>query len=865
MRNSFSKMMIGRFILFSTTLSCLLSCNSREAFLTEALDDASWDCSEWISVADAPVVDSIVEDGSRAADGSSWFVTSVANSGKVVSAKWMTTGLGIYEIYVNGHLIGDEILKPGYTHYAKTKYSFTYDVTALLETSPGSENQFSAQVTPGWWADKIVTPAGQKGMTGAKCAFRSVIELVYSDGSRALIGTDTDNWKAGIAGPVKHSAIYDGEIYDAREVPGYECADKLGKPEVNKEFDGEILPTSGAEVYMRKDLALNPVRAYVWKGASGAKEGEYGKVNIIREYSGSELMVLNPGENLVVDFGQNCAGVPYFEFMAESGTRLTCLPAELLNDGNGALSRGMDAPEGSCHRENLRIPDDGMMMEYIFSDASGYVSFSPRCTFFGYRYASVSADSEVKIRKIRSIPVSSITQEMETGSLETGNESINRLIENTLWGQRSNYLSVPTDCPQRNERLGWTADTQVFAQTGSFFADTYSFMRKWMRDMRDTQSPLGGFPGVAPFAQYGSEPTSMMRVGWADAGIIVPWTMWKQFGKVDIIEENWDAMEKFIDHAAAEKYDQRALAEENGNYQWADWLSYEPLESWSEEWKQDPAQTFQYWNFLGASYWLIDARMMRDMAAATGRDVSKYDEMIFSAKEHAAQFLNADGEFLAPVLNTMQTPALFALKNDLVEGQAKANLIARLQDNFHRHGNRLQTGFLGTSILMKTLSDNGMVDIAYELLFQRENPSWLYSVDNGATTIWERWNSYTIEKGMASSGMNSFNHYAYGCVCQWLWETVAGICSDTANPGFKHIIMKPVPDRRLGYMKAEYRSAYGLVRSEWKFEGDRWIWTFTIPEGCTASVTLPSEKQARTYLSGTYCEEIDCTLFEKQN
>ena len=257
--------MIGRFILFSTTLSCLLSCNNREAFLTEALDHASWDCSEWISVADAPVVDSIVEDGSRAADGSSWFVTSVANSGKVVSAKWMTTGLGIYEIYVNGHLIGDEILKPGYTHYAKTKYSFTYDVTALLETSPGSENQFSAQVTPGWWADKIVTPAGQKGMTGAKCAFRSVIELVYSDGSRALIGTDTENWKAGIAGPVKHSAIYDGEIYDAREVPGYECADKLGKPEVNKEFDGEILPTSGAEVYMRKDLALNPVRAYVWK------------------------------------------------------------------------------------------------------------------------------------------------------------------------------------------------------------------------------------------------------------------------------------------------------------------------------------------------------------------------------------------------------------------------------------------------------------------------------------------------------------------------------------------------------------------------------------------------------------------------
>lgn len=854
--------MIGRRIGAVLLLCCLFSCSRGEAFLTEPLDDSAWDLSDWISVEDAPVVTEVVGNGSRAADGSSWFVASVKNAGKVVSAKWMTTGLGVYELYVNGQLIGDEILKPGYTHYAKTKYSFTYDVTGVLDTACGSENNFSAQVTPGWWADKILTPAGHKGMIGDKCAFRSVLELVYNDGSREYLGTNPENWRAGMAGPVKHSAIYDGEVYDAREVPGYDCVEKLGKPVINEEFDGEILPTCGAEVYLRRDLALNPVRAYVWKGVSGAKDGEYGKVDIQKEYSGSDVIVLNPGENLVVDFGQNCAGVPYFEFMAESGTKLTCLPSEILNDGNGSLNRGMDGPEGSCHRKNLRIPDDGMRLEYIFADNQGYVSFSPRCTFFGYRFVAVTADSEVKIRKIHSVPVSSITREMETGCLETGNEAVNRLIQNTVWGQRSNYLSVPTDCPQRNERLGWTADTQVFAQTGSFFADTYSFMRKWMRDMRDSQSPLGGFPGVAPVAQYGSEEREMMRAGWADAGIIVPWTMWKQFGNVEIIEDNWEAMEKFIDHAASEKYDHKAFAEENGNYQWADWLSYEPLESCSGRRKQDPVQTLQYWNFLCASYWLIDAQMMRDMAAATGRDVQKYDEMVFNARSYAADFLNADGDFLAPVLNTMQTPALFALKNGLVDGKAKDNLIARLRDNFIRHGNRLQTGFLGTSILMQTLTDNGMADIAYELLFQRENPSWLYSVDNGATTIWERWNSYMIENGMGPSGMNSLNHYAYGCVCQWLWETAAGICADTENPGFKHIVMEPFPDRRLGFLKAEYKSASGVIRSEWQYEGDIWIWTFTVPEGAIASVKLPGEEQFRTYLSGTYREQLNCALFE---
>ncbi len=849
----------------------LVSCGAKkvsEVRLTEALGNEAWNASQWISAADAPVVTGIVEEGNeRAADGASWFVSTLKNERKVVSAKWMTSGLGVYELYVNGKPVGKEVLKPGFTHYAKTRRSFTYDITGIIAAKKGESNVFSAQVTPGWWADKIITPSGNDGMIGKKPAFRGVVELTYSDGTKKLYGTNVEDWKAGVAGPVKHADIFDGEDYDARELPGYDTPEKLSAPEVNCEFRGEILPTGGAEVYLREDLALAPVKMYTWETVTGASDEEYGTVVVKNEYKDGDEIVLHPGENLVVDFGQNAAAVPSFIFNAEEGTVLTCLPSELLNDGNGAKSRGMDGPEGSVHRLNLRTPDTGMRLTYTFAASEEPVSFIPTFTFFGYRLVSINATGDVTIKSIRSVPVTSITEKMETGTITTGNELINKLISNTIWGQRSNYLSVPTDCPQRNERLGWTADTQVFSETGTFFADTRLFLHKWMRDMRDTQDPLGGFGGVAPVAQYGADPKSMMRLGWSDAGVIVPWVVWKQFNDNDIVDENWEAMEKLMNHINETKYDHKALAGENGDFQWGDWLSYEPLASTGGDRggihmrdrngiRVIRPEAYEYWNYLSACYWASDAGMMKDMAEATGRDAAKYDNMQKAAVKYLKErFLNGDGTFKLDILNTMQTPALFALRNNLVEGAAKDALIARLRKNFEEYGNCLQTGFLGTSILMPTLTENGMADIAYELLFQRKNPSWLYSVDNGATTIWERWNSYMLDKGMGPKGMNSFNHYAYGVVCEWIWETVAGIAADPAKPGFKHIIMKPVPDKRLGFVKAEYKSAAGLIRSEWKYDGDKWIWNFTVPEGATASVTLPGETEAKEYSAGTYTLE----------
>ena len=365
------------------TFSCTKPMPSTFGNRAEALDCSAWESSQWISAVDAPIATG--KGVKRAADGASWFLSTLENEQTVVSAKWMTTALGVYDIYVNGKLIGNEFLKPGFTQRDKTRRSFTYDVTEAFNLAAGGENTLSAQVTPGWWADYIVTPSNFEGMWGKKCAFRGVLELTFADGTTKLYGTDLENWKAGIAGPVKHAAIFDGEEYDAREKVGYLTPEKLSTPEINSEFGGVILPSNGAEIYLRRDLTLSPVEIYVWNGIENENEEEYGKIIIDRRYEPGQSITINAGETLVIDFGQNCAAVPEFVFKAAEGTTLTCLPGEMINDGNGAKNRCMDGPEGSVYRKNLRVPDLGMVAKYTFAKNCGYVTYHPRCTFYGYR------------------------------------------------------------------------------------------------------------------------------------------------------------------------------------------------------------------------------------------------------------------------------------------------------------------------------------------------------------------------------------------------------------------------------------------------------------------------------------------------
>ena len=795
----------------------------------EALDAKTWETSEWISVAAAPVAGNPERKRQRAADGTSCFRYRHVNAKDVRSVKWMTAGLGTYGLYLNGVAVGTDYLKPGFTHCAKTRRAFTYDVTALVRKAKGEANDFGAEASAGWWRDKIVNYAGKKS------AFRGVLAFTYADGTTELVGTKASEWFGETAGPVTHAGIFDGEEYDARLTNCARCPWTDFAPggcERNDEFKGEILPTDGAEVCLRDDLVE--------------------KHGLVRRN-----LRVRPGEPLVVDFGQNCAAVPRFTFRAKRGTVLTVLPGEMLNDADRG-SRGCDGPKGSVFRANLRMVRDGMRIIYTFA-GGGWEEYVPSYTFFGYRYLSITATDEVEIESVESVPVTSVTKEMETMWIETGDRDVNRLIANAYWSQLSNYLSVPTDCPQRSERLGWMGDAQIFAEAGAFNADTRRFFRKWTRDIRDSQHAKGGFTGVAPVGQYGNEP---MRIGWADAGVIVPYRVWRQFGDTSIVDANWSAMERYLARVGETRYDYEATKSENGGYQWADWLSYEKLESHGggaferapNGGRRPKADAVAYWNYLGACYWLRDARMMAAMAKATGRDAAKYVRMADEARDYIrAKFIDGTDGMLLPVFRDMQTPALFALKLGLVEGEAKAKTAAALRKNFADHGGCLQTGLHGTSVLMDALAENGMSDLAYDVLFSRRCPGWLYSVDQGATTIWELWNSYGKDSGFTGGwSMNSFNHYAYGAVVAWIYKFAAGIASDPENPGFRNIVMRPIPDRRLGFVRAEYNSAAGLIKSDWRYEGDKWIWDFTVPEGATASVILPGEDRAVPYAAGTH-------------
>ena len=638
---------------------CASDCPRVNSPRVEALDASVWADAQWLSAADAPVYDGPVRSGMNCAPGTSWFVSEVANAGEVRSVRWMTAGLGVYEVYVNGQPVGCDFLKPGFTHRLKTKYSFTYDVTRLLKAGAGEKNVFAAEVSSGWWRDKIVSPDNRGGGFAArKSAFRGVLEFTFADGTKRLYGTNTKDWKAGVAGPVTQAGIYDGEVCDAGLKPGYECAASFKAPEVNEEFKGELLPTIGAEVCLRRDLAMKPVEAYVWEKTTGASDGAFGAVVKSRAYAADDTMRIAAGEKLVLDFGQNAAAVPFFRFRAKRGTVLTALPAEMLNDGNGEKKRGNDGPEGSVYRVNLRSGHEtGRLVKYTFA-GEGIETYSPRLTFFGYRYMSVSATDEVVIETVRSVPVTSIRKDLELGTIETGAADVNRLIRNVYWGQLSNYLSVPTDCPQRDERLGWTADTQVFCEAGTFNADTRDFFHKWTRDLRDTQDPKGGFPGVAPLALGGGD---MMRFGWADAGVIVPYQVWKQFGDIRIVEENWAAMERFMARVEATKYRTENLPECR-NYQWSDWLSLTKYESCAYKpelsaWQNGRLlpETLRYWGYLGGCYWLWDAQRMSEMAAATGRAaaVEKYRQMADAAKTYLKkEFFTPDGTIL-PIFRGM--------------------------------------------------------------------------------------------------------------------------------------------------------------------------------------------------------------------
>ena len=811
-------------------------------FMTGLIAADDWKDSEWIAVTNAVTeVSEEVRRHRRAMPGAACFAKRLRNAQRVKEAWWTVTGQGVFQAYVNGKPLPG-FLKPGFDHVLKTRHSFTLDVTGLMNRELAASNVFSAIVTAGWWRDKVTDYRGKES------AFRAQLVVRYADGTEARFGTD-ENWRGGVTGPVKAAGIFDGEEYDARVKTGWMLTGEdavLAPVKVCREFNGTIVPMEGPAVALREDLRLKPRALYVWKDVTGASDEAYGKVNILRQYGAAKDVELKAGETLVVDFGQNAAAVPEFRFVAREGTRLVAKAGEMLCDGGGRKDRGNDGPEGSVYRGNLRVLRDwGAKVEYVFAGEEDEF-YRPAFTYLGYRYLSVTATGDVRFRAIASVPVSSVAKNDEVGRLETGVADVNQFISNVLWGQYSNYLSVPTDCPQRDERLGWTADTQVFCAAASRNAEVYGFLRKWMRDMRDTQHDDGSFAGVAPPGLFGD---NTERFGWSDAGVIVPYTMWKRYGDIAIVEENFAAIERYMALTAKNRFDSPAANE----YQWGDWVSFEALESHDggafekgpDGKKRPRADALVYWHFLGGCHWLWDAQMCAEMAAALGKTTTaaRYRAMADEARTYVRQrFLESDG-LLPQALRGMQTPALFALKFGIIEKpEAIAATKAALLKNIKDHGDCLQTGFLGTPIILDVLTyEVGRPDIAYKLLLQRKNPSWLHSVEQGATTVWERWNGYSNAEGFLRLSMKSYNHYAYGAVLDWMYGTMAGIQTDPKSPGWRHFVLAPKPDRRMGKVSAQFDSPYGRIESAWAYEKDgTWNWRVCVPPNTAATVEMPN-------------------------
>ncbi len=758
--------------------------------------------------------------------------------GKIKSARLYTSGLGVYESYINGRRVGrvtesgvvyDE-LKPGFTQMSKKKFYSTYDVKPYL--SDGA-NVISSVVSHGWWSDLAAAHYGRND------AYLAKLVITYADGTTDIVDTD-ESWKCARASRVVYADIFTGETYDARvsddwNRPDYD--DSTWKSAVrNVEFDGTVCPWEGSPITTRADLCRSAQSVVIYKGSIGGDDEQYGKINVLRTPKPEEAFVLEAGEVALIDFGQNFAGREAFSVEGDRGTVITVRHGEMLNDKNGLRSRGNDGPEGSIYNLNYRSAK--ATTKYTLS-GGGIESYHPTLTFYGFRYIEIKSTSRVVVHHTEGQVVTSVDE--ECGFLETSSPDINRLISNIRWGQYSNYLSIPTDCPQRDERQGWTADTQVFTKAGCYLANAKSFLTKFTGDMRDSQREDGAYPGTAPTGEYGG--AGYGGTGWSDAGIIVPYQLYRFYGDKSVIYANWDAMTLYFDGylAASDKRGPIKI--------WGDWLAYESNDSEIQE-------------MLGVAFYAWDALMMAEMAEAVGRpdDAERYRGVYLTEKDFfISLYVNADGT----LKRGEQSVCLYALFLDLLPSvQSYEAVKNQLISNIEKNGQRLQTGFLGTAILLPTLTKIGRSDTAYTLLMQHENPSWLYSVDQGATTVWERWNSYTLKDGFGDVGMNSFNHYAYGAVAAWMFETMAGF--SPAEPGFKKITFAPKPDERLS-CKASYDSAYGMIEAESAITDGKWVYTCSAPANTTAEIILPAGEYTVNGKEMSSLTENDDGIYIKEN
>lgn len=762
-------------------------------------------------------------------------------AGKVLqSAKLYSTSLGVYDVFLNNQRVGQKMpngetiydeLKPGYTQPKIRVNYFVYEVSHLIR--PNKKNVIAAIVSSGWWNGMVVRREGL-----GRTAFRAKLVMQYTDGSRCIIGTDT-SWKASLENPLSLADIYLGEHFDANRSPAWKGTDfddtNWRNADINQEFQGIICAAPpGSKVRIRPDLTLFPKTVTLYNGIINASETQYGRINMIHTYQDGEKIQLGAEEIAIFDMGQNFAGWPMIQAESKKGTTLTLRHSEMLNDNNGCKARGNDGPEGSIYTAANRRSRS--TAKYTMN-GQGIESYHSTHAYYGFRYVEVSATAPIIIHKLTGQVLTAIQK--DTGELTTSHEMVNQLSRNVRWGLYSNMHSIPTACPQRDEREAWTGDTQAVSATAMYYSDSKNHFSSWMTAVRDTQrSQDGAFPEIAP--NHGFDFWYGVA-GWADAGIIVPYNIYKMYGDPYVLKENWASMQRYMDEFML------STNKDGGQLSFGDWLSFESNDDTIRR-------------MIAIAYYAWDAQMMAEMAATLGKtvDAANYTQIYEVEKAYFQEkFVNPDGT----LLRTEQTACLMALKMDLLpNSESKKKVKQALLYNIERNGNKLQTGFIGTAAILTTLSEIGANETAYKILLQRNNPSWLYSIDQGATTIWERWDSYTKEKGFSEVEMNSFNHFAYGAVGEWMFGYMAGILWDTRYPGFKNSILHPVPDPSLQFVKASFESPYGKIVSNWNYEGNTFIYEIIVPANTTATVRIPAAAGNQIEVNGKDASALNWSL-----
>jgi alpha-L-rhamnosidase len=691
----------------------------------------------------------------------------------IKQARLYASALGLYEFYVNGQRVGHDVFNPSWTDYQKRVQYHTYDITPLLRSG---DNAFGIILGDGWYAGYV--GLGGPHRYGPQAFALAQLEVEFTDGSKQTIVTDA-TWKAG-NGPLLQSDMLMGETYDARrELPGWNKAgfdDSEWQAVQMKKVEIPLVAASDGPV--RKMIELKP------RAITEPKPGHY-----------------------IFDLGQNMVGWARLKLRGEAGTTVTVKFVEMLN------------PDGTIYTTNLR---GAKCTDYYTLKGGGVETWEPSFTFHGFRFVELTGLSgKPDLDTITGIVAYSDTPPV--GKFECSNPLVNQLQSNIVWGQRGNFLAVPTDCPQRDERLGWMGDAQIFIRTATYNMDVSRFFTKWCQDVEDAQRPDGSFTDVSPFVCCGSG-----TAAWGDAGVICPWTIYRVYGDTRILERHYDAGAKWIDYLTRQSKNLLRPAQGYG-----DWLSI-------------AADTPK--DVLATAYFGLSTKIMANMAKVLGRDAdaARYEGLFGQIKAAFNKAYVTDG---VRIKGNTQTDYVLSLAFDLLAPEQRPAAAKNLVEGIAAKGDHLSTGFVGVGHLTPTLTREGYVDVAYKLLLQETFPGWLYSVKNGATTIWERWDGWTHEKGFQDPGMNSFNHYSLGSVGEWLYGTVAGIGLDPEQPGYKHIVIHPRPGGGLTFAKAEFQSIHGKIVSGWNNEKGEFRLNVVIPANTTADVYVPA-KNADAVLEG---------------